>query len=1035
MLIFLIIYYKYKQHLRKCKIDINIKKCFTCRKQFLTKNALIRHAIRCSQQIGFGRQNRLPQLDENSKFKLSRMAFKNFLQMYELFPERQFDNFREFFIEYRNDLIQLFRDILNKLNSIKVQFCVQASFSRNTGDIITYSIGYFCTENFLFTRIQHFLQNIERIIEILQNMIEEFEEKGSDWVIEDIDRLDIRIAIYNPLTGGCHRPLPEELKNKRAIINIINKDDNKCFVWCVLASLYPPKCHPELVSKYQKYLSNLNLKNFKFPMNLNRIERFEDLNRHLDIGINIFTWSDFDTQKSTLKPIKSTKKDAKNIINLLLLDDHYFYIKNINRLIGSYSSTYHHFCLNCFSGFRNQLKLKQHKQKCLKFKPQIIYMPSETNKKYYFKQYEQCMKFPYAIYADFESVLIKSNTNLSSKSKIVQKHEPCGYCIIVIKNDNEIYYNNFYRGPDAIQIFLEDLKQISFEINNILSEIKPMIPLTTEEEINYESAQICHICEKPFTDEPNDDDWIELKVKDHDHLNGNFRGAAHFTCNLKYQIPGFIPLFFHNLKGYDSHFLISNLNNKSFGKCEIIPQNIEKFITFKLDSIQVLDSYQFLSESLDTLVNNLKQSNYDFPITCKLFEKYNLNEEKKDLLFKKGIYPYEWMDNFSKFDYKYLPNKNKFYSSLTSSHISDESYSHALKVWKIFDIKTMGQYHDFYINLDTSLLSDVFQAFRRKIYDVYKLDPCHFFSIPGLTWSAVMKYTDVRLELLTDVDMYEFCETGIRGGISCVSKRFCKANNKYLNDYNPEKETIFLTYLDFNNLYGFSLSQHLPQSDFKWLKENKIDSIDWNTIDTENTYGFILEVDLIYPENLHELHNDFPVAPHKYKIMNDRLSEYQKKTIEYLKQYGYRRTATEKLLQTFDMKLNYIIHFKNLKLYLKLGLKLTKIHRVLSFKQSKFLEPYIKLNTNLRKKANNSFEKDLFKLMNNAVFGKSIQDQRKHLNIKLAFNEKQASRWIIKPKFETFNILDEEKVLIKMRKTSVKLNRPIYIGFTVPRII
>jgi hypothetical protein len=227
------------------------------------------------------------------------------------------------------------------------------------------------------------------------------------------------------------------------------------------------------------------------------------------------------------------------------------------------------------------------------------------------------------------------------------------------------------------------------------------------------------------------------------------------------------------------------------------------------------------------------------------------------------------------------------------------------------------------------------------------------------------------------------------------------------------------------------MNQYLPVNNFHWICEKEFKSIDWKNIDTQTDIGYVLEVDLTYPAMIHDLHADMPLAPHKLKINNDLLSDYQNKTIEYLKQFGYKRTPTEKLLLTLYDKKNYIIHFENLKLYLNLGLELKKIHKCLKFNQSRFLQPWVELNTNLRKNATNDFAKDLFKLMINSVFGRSIQNNRKHLNIKLALNEKQASKWLVKPNFEQFNIINNDKALIKMRKSTVKLDKPIYVGFTI----
>lgn len=227
------------------------------------------------------------------------------------------------------------------------------------------------------------------------------------------------------------------------------------------------------------------------------------------------------------------------------------------------------------------------------------------------------------------------------------------------------------------------------------------------------------------------------------------------------------------------------------------------------------------------------------------------------------------------------------------------------------------------------------------------------------------------------------------------------------------------------------MNDYLPTNDFKWLTKQQIEKIDWSKMKENSNVGYILEVDLKYPKKLHDLHRDYPLAPEKCKIKNDELGKYQTSILEEMKNFGYRRTPTEKLLLTLRDKKKYVIHYRNLDLYLNLGMDIGKIHRVLSFNQSRWLKPYIKKNTMLRKQSKNDFEKNFFKLMNNSVFGKSCEDKRKHVNIKLALNENQARRWLKKPNFEQFNIIDQEKALIKMRKSSVRLDKPIYIGFTV----
>jgi len=218
--------------------------------------------------------------------------------------------------------------------------------------------------------------------------------------------------------------------------------------------------------------------------------------------------------------------------------------------------------------------------------------------------------------------------------------------------------------------------------------------------------------------------------------------------------------------------------------------------------------------------------------------------------------------------------------------------------------------------------------------------------------------------------MQLFIEKGLRGGISYITHRYAKANNKYMRDYNPGEESSYLIYLDANNLYSWAMSQPLPYRDSKWIDSEKI-VLD-NYPENSNK-GIILEVDLEYPEELHVLHNDNPRAPEKILVTDDMLSDYCRK-IKNL--HGNRSSTVSKLIATLNRKTNYVLHYRNLKLYLSLGLRLTKVHRVLEFSQRKWLKSYIDFNTKMRKDTKNDFEKDFFKLMNNSVFGKTKENLR-----------------------------------------------------------
>ena len=395
---------------------------------------------------------------------------------------------------------------------------------------------------------------------------------------------------------------------------------------------------------------------------------------------------------------------------------------------------------------------------------------------------------------------------------------------------------------------------------------------------------------------------------------------------------------------------------------------------------------------------------------------------------KKGVYPYDYMNSFSRFNENQLPKREEFYSILNDTDISEDDYKHAQKVWDAFKIRNLGEYHDLYLKTDILFLADVFENFRKTCLHHYRLDPSHYMSSPGLSWDAILKMTKINLDLISDIDMQLFIEKGLRGGISYISHRHGKANNKYMRSYNPQEENSYLMYLDANNLYGWAMSQPLPYGDFKWLDFKEPEEIELFNYHEYSDKGIILEVDLEYPEELHDLHNDYPCAPEKIIVTNDMLSDYCR-NIKNL--YGNSSGNVSKLIPTLNKKTKYVLHYQNLKLYQSLGLRLTKIHRVLEFKQRKWLKSYIDFNTEMRKDAKNSFEKDFFKLMNNSVFGKTMENLRKRTNIELVTNEKRLLKLTAKPTYVSNKIFDENLVGVHTKKERLLLDKPSYVGMCI----
>ena len=454
-------------------------------------------------------------------------------------------------------------------------------------------------------------------------------------------------------------------------------------------------------------------------------------------------------------------------------------------------------------------------------------------------------------------------------------------------------------------------------------------------------------------------------------------------------------------------------------RIEVIANNMQKYMSFRVGKQLVfIDSMQFMSSSLDSLVGNLNKDRF-------LRMQGEWQGKELEMLLKKGVYPYEYMDHWGRFGEKRLPGRSAFYSSLYEEGVSEENYLRANRVYRRFNCEHLGDYHDLYLKTDVLLLADVFEDFRRVCLGSYKLDPADYISAPGLSWDAMLKRTGVKLDLLSDVNMYQFIEKGMRGGTSYIGHRYARANNKYMSDYDPGKPSSYIMYYDANNLYGWAMSEELPYGKFKWISG---DNIDLDNYGKGKEKGLILEVDLEYPSELHKYHSDYPLAPEKMEITEDMLSGYAR---GIRKVHGSKSVGVRKLVTTLNEKKSYVCHIDNLKLYMKLGMKLVKIRRALEFSHSKWLKEYIQFNTDMRTVAKNDFEKNFFKLMNNSVFGKTMENLRKRVYVKLMVDGDKLKKMVASPSFVRAKVLSGGLVAVKKVKEVLLLNKPAYIGMSI----
>ena len=923
-------------------------------------------------------------------------------------------------IQYFERVEKILIDFFNKRKNIKfrlVLVCVMEKqiYGKNGIISIETAKAYFSSETLQNLRADESMRLVEDSFKTIEDKIQSYEQNGSAWQFKEVEQLEIHTTKHKPIKGSSYIDLPKWLKYKKAIINIKNKDE-KCFLWCILRYLYPKERDAEWKGDLKKYEKSLSTKGITFPMKVKDITKFEKLNPELP-GVNVFSVD----EKRNIYPLREAKRDCKNTIDLFLIEkdgkSHYTLIKNFHRLIRSQKTGSNNgkvfICKRCFWHFTKEELLDKHIEYCTNNKVAVVGMPTK-NTFLHFKNYYKQLPIPFVVYADFESFTKPMNScspnPKESYNYNYQMHVPSGFCLyakgIAGKSIKPIIYTKKSEDEDISKVFVKKIMELTKGIyNDFYRKPKPMVMNTKTQKL-FEEAKTCHIC---------GDELQRDKVRDHCHFTGQYRGAAHNKCNLMCKKPKVLPVIFHNLQGYDAHLFIKQLYRLE-GKLDCIPSTDEKYISFSktikvgeykdytgltLDvnfEIRFIDSFKFLQTSLANLVSNLQPD--DFHITKHEFK------SNTSLLTRKGVYPYDYVSSFDKLSEKQLPPKEEFYSKLNDEDITDDDYQHAIRVWNTFGCKTMRDYHDLYLKSDVLLLADVFENFRKTCLKHYNLDPAHYFTSPGLAWDACLKETGQQLQLLHDYDMLMMFEQGIRGGISHISKRYAEANNKYMKDYNPNKESRFIQYLDANNLYGWAMSKKLPTHGFKWEKNITLEKIN-EILEKENfaKKGYIFEVDLEYPKHLWKKHNDYPLAPEKIKV-----------------------SGVEKLICHFKPRKNYVVHYQNLRQYLEMGMRITAVYRGISFYQSPWMEPYIRKNTELRKTAANSFEKDFFKLMNNSVFGKTIENIRKRQNIKIIHDRKLAVKLSSRPNFDRCVIFDKHLVAIHMKKTKVYFNKPVYVG-------
>ena len=608
-------------------------------------------------------------------------------------------------IEYFNKVYKTLEDFFTyhrniKFNMVLVCLMEQQILSKDKGVVgLKQDKAYFRSGTHINLKSTDVEKLIDKCVKKIIEDLEVYQKNGSGWYFNEVVQLEIHTVEFNPTKGSSYIPLPDWITNKKAIVNIQNKDE-KCFLWCILRYLYPREDNDALSTDLKKHEFSLNTKGISFPMKLKHISKFEKLNPTIP-GINVFSVN----ENKKFYPLGMAEKDCLNTIDLFFYEEdgvsHYSLIKNFTRLVKTQKTSSKNgtifICKKCFAHYTKYELLENHITYCSNNETVSVKMPPQ-NTMLGFKNYHKQLPIPFVVYADFECFTKPINTCSPNPEKSYnfnyQKHEPSGFCFYIkgivpgIKFE-PIIYTKTKDSDDISKIFVSKLAKVSNKIYNDFYRRPIPLKLTHTEQISFDKAETCHICKKELVNDNGVD-----KVRDHCHFTGQYRGAAHNSCNLQCRKPMILPVIFHNLQGYDAHLFIKQLACLP-GELNCIPSTEEKYISFskkiKVDEckssrtgemislyfeIRFIDSFKFLQTSLANLVGNLQPD--DFYNTKEIFN------ENVDLLTRKGVYPYDYVSSIEKLSETQLPPKEEFYSKLNDEDITDDDYQHAINVWNTF---------------------------------------------------------------------------------------------------------------------------------------------------------------------------------------------------------------------------------------------------------------------------------------------------------------------------------------------------------------
>lgn len=932
--------------------------------------------------------------DEEQQIFIGVSAFGNLFKNF-IIPNFDTDliDFGVYFNSVKPKVYKILSNELKNLKAIKANFFFRANYTNVLDVIVELN---FKTQNKMYLESTDFDLFFDESMKKILFEQEVCASHSSGWHLHSILSLEVRTNKYNVLKMNCGVRLPPFLASKHAVISPASPKDGKCFFYSILSKYNKSnksKIHPINIRRYsKKYNWDIN-----FPTSIQDVKKWERINSNCSVSIFAF-----DADVKSFYAIKLVEVAKPEHFNLLIItnsiDYHFCLITDLSKLLSSSISKNHLrtlFCLKCMCHFKNPEILNVHVQNCAIDNYTSIRLPKKNsfvefkNKQHFFESgfYASC---------DLECLCTKIITAPPSTNQSFTHYENLhipyafGFCLYSTYSESQtsvkLGYTSKFAKNGVIRALFDHISEITRQMDAFYNLNYPMDE-TIESYTKMRNAKSCEICAVNFSASVK-------KYRHHHHslAENNILMILCNSCNLSLRDARILPVYFVGGRNYDFSFIISELHQFD-GDIRVLPDTSEKMISIILTlnniSVRLLDFCRFINMSLKSL-------NECLPFDRFLLTKNHFPHSVHPLVTKKCLLFYDWLDSYDKLEQSELPSRELCTNKLTGELPTESEYADAQTLFAQLNCTNVLDYVSNYLAVDVLTTLDNFLYYRALILSTFQLDIGYYFSMPGVAYDLMLLLSREKIELISDCEVLDFCMRCKRGGVCTIVRKYAEAS---------PTDHIFI--YDSNSNYAtVQLNSNLAVAEYEFISPHNFDYVN---VDWKNEFGYFVEVDICFDQSVHDALSDLPILPHRKKTSSGHL----------------------KLILDLEPKVRYVLFIANLQMAIKLGATVQKVHRVLRFKQKRFMAPFIQKCLDLRSNAKDDAMNILGKLLMCASFGKTIQNPLKQKNIKVINKTKDMLNAVRRPDFIDRILLNDSLAVVSFHKSSILYNKIPLVGVQI----